>query len=169
MYLGIKFNRLNKINGNFLLTLGSVTGEKVGYAFDDGNLPSPTPNRFFKTNVASINYEAHYNFINKENLKVYVSQGMGILRFEPQDEYGEGLVDQIFTRSANETYGNITLILPTQIGLKFTLPNNYSVGLQLGFTNPLSDYLDNISSWSTTKGNDNIFSYRFLVYIPVRY
>lgn len=169
MHLGIKFNRWNKINGNFLLTIGSVTGQNIGYAFDDGNLPAPSPNRFFKTNVASINYEVHYNFINKENLKVYASQGMGILRFQPEDEFGEGLVDQVFTRAANETYGNITLILPTQIGVQYTLPNEFSVGLQLGFTNTLSDYIDNISSWSSSSGQDNIFSYRFLVYIPVRY
>jgi len=169
MHLGIKFNRWNKINGNFLLTIGSVTGQNVGYAFDDGNLPSPSPNRFFKTNIASINYEVHYNFINKEKLKVYASQGIGILRFQPQDEFGAGLVDQVFTRAVNETYGNITLILPTQLGVQYTLPNEYSVGVQVGFTNTLSDYIDNISSWSSSSGQDNIFSYRFQVYIPVRY
>jgi len=169
MHLGVKFNRWNKINGNFLLTIGSVTGQNVGYAFDDGNSPSPSPNRFFKTNIASINYEVHYNFVNRENLKVYVSQGIGILRFQPQDEFGEGLVDQIFTRAPNETYGNITLILPTQLGVQYALPNEYSFGLQMGFTNTLSDYIDNISSWSDNSGQDNIFSYRFLVYIPISY
>ena len=90
-----------------------------------------------------------------------------LLRFDPQDEFNDSLVDQPFTRAANETYGNITLMLPTQIGVLYTLPNDYSIGLQVGYTNTLTDYLDNISDWSNSGGQDNIFSYRFVVHIPV--
>ncbi|MFY0650455.1 MAG: hypothetical protein JXQ96_00410 [Cyclobacteriaceae bacterium] len=167
MYLGVKFNRFNKINGNFTLTIGTVNGQNVNYVFDNGGLPTPAPNRFFKTKFVGLNYELHYNFIDKENLKVYASQGIGIMRFDPKDEFNTSLIDQLETRAPSETYGNITLMLPTQVGVLYSLPNELSVGLQLGFSNTLSDYIDNISTYSAQGGKDNIFSYRFELHIPV--
>ncbi|MEQ6118986.1 hypothetical protein [Reichenbachiella sp. MALMAid0571] len=168
-HVGIKFNRFKKMNGNFVLTIGSVTGQNINYSYGDGSLPTPSPNRFFTTKVVGLNYELHYNFINCEKIKVYASQGIGVLRFNPQDEFNNSLVDQLFTRSSSETYGTITLMLPTQIGVLYTLPNQYSVGMQAGFVNTLTDYLDNISAWGSKKGNDNILSVKFEIHIPVSF
>ena len=168
-HVGIKFNRFKKVNGNFALTIGSITGQNINYSYEDGSLPAPSPNRFFTTKLVGLNYELHYNFINSEKVKVYASQGIGVLRFNPQDEYNDSLVDQLFSRAANETYGTITLLLPTQVGVLYILPNDYSVGVQAGYVNTLTDYLDNISAWGNKKGNDNIFSVKFEIHIPVSF
>ena len=166
-FAGLKFNRNHKLNGNFTLSIGSVSGQNPNYSFDDGSLPSPAPNHFFTSKVVGLNYELHYNFIHKEKIKVFVSQGVGVLRFNPKDEFDEPLIDQLSTRSTNETYGNISMMLPTQLGVLYTLPNDYSIGLQVGFQNTTSDYLDNISNWGLKKGSDNIFTYRFEIHIPL--
>ena len=168
-HLGIKFNRFKKLNGNFALTIGSIVGQNINYNYQDGSSPTPSPNRFFTTQMVGLNYELHYNFINSEKLKVYAAQGIGVLRFDPQDEFNDSLIDQFSTRASNETYGTITLMLPTQIGVLYTLPNQYSVGMQAGFVNTLTDYLDNISAWGNKKGNDNIFSVKFEIHIPVSF
>lgn len=167
IHAGIKLNRFKKVHGNFALTIGSVTGQNINYSFDDGSQTTPEPNRFFTTSVVGFNYELHYNILNKERVKVYASQGIGLMRFQPQDEFNASLIDQLSTRALNETYGNITLTLPTQVGMLYVLPNDFSVGIQLGYHNTLTDYLDNISDWGTKAGHDNMFSFRFQVYIPV--
>ena len=168
-HAGIKFNRFKKVNGNFALTIGSITGQNINYSYEDGSVPTPSPNRFFTSKLVGLNYEFHYNFINSEKVKVYASQGIGVLRFNPQDEFNDSLVDQLFSRATNETYGTITLMLPTQIGVLYILPNDYSVGVQAGYVNTLTDYLDNISAWGNKKGNDNIFSVKFEIHIPVSF
>lgn len=167
VHAGIKLNRFKKAHGNFALTIGSVTGQNINYAFNDGSQNAPEPNRFFTTSIVGFNYELHYNILNKEKIKVYASQGIGLMRFQPQDEFNASLIDQLSTRAQNETYGNITLTLPTQIGLLYVLPNDFSVGAQLGYHNTLTDYLDNISDWGTKAGHDNMFSFRVQVYVPV--
>lgn len=167
--IGIKFNRFKKINGNFNLSIGEVTGQQIGYSFDDGTTTSPTPNSFFVSKLIGLNYELHYNFINKEKFKLYISQGIGILRFNPKNDQNQNLVDLTSSRALGEVYGNVSIFFPTQIGALYYLPNDFSFGIQMGFWGTATDYLDNISQWSTSSGNDNIFSARFEVHIPVSF
>lgn len=168
-YIGLKFNRFKKINGNFTLSIGSVTGQNINYGFDDGSAVSPTPNNFFRTTLVALNYELHYNIINKDKFKLYISQGVGVVRFDPQDEFNTSLVDQPSTRALGETYASISLFFPTQIGILYYLPNDYSVGMQAGYWGTTTDYLDNISQWSNSKGSDNVLSVRFEIHIPIEF
>jgi hypothetical protein len=164
---GIKFNRFRKLNGNFNITIGQVSGQSIGYSFDDGSGVTTTPNSFVSTKIVGLNYELHYNIIHKEKFKFYLSQGIGILRFNPENEFNESLVDLSTSRALGEVYGNIAISFPTQLGLLYTLPNEYSLGFQIGYWGTATDYLDNISQWSSSTGNDNILSARFEIHIPV--
>jgi hypothetical protein len=167
--VGLKFNRFRKFNGNFNLSIGQVSGQSIGYEFNDGSGVAAAPNSFFITKLVGLNYELHYNFIHKENFKLYISQGIGILRFDPQNEFNKSLADLSTSRALGEVYGNIAINFPTQIGLLFTLPNEYSLGFQLGYWGTATDYIDNISQWSDTTGNDNIFSARFEIHLPINF
>ncbi len=164
---GLKFNRFSRFNGHLVVSIGSVSGQNIQYTFDDGSDTAPTPNRFFTARLAGFHYELHYNVLHTEKWKIYISQGMGLFRFDPQDEFNKSFVNQLDTRAPNETYGNITLTLPTQVGVLYTLPNAYGVGVQVGYMNTLTDYLDNISDWGTQAGHDNLFSVCFQIHIPL--
>ncbi len=168
-HLGVKLNHKEKLNGNLSMAFGTLNGQQINYAPPPIDNVTPTPNTFFNTSVFTFNYDLHYNIIKKENLIVYASQGFGLMRFNPRDEFGNNFQDQFATRAANETYGNIAAIFPTTVGAIYFLPNQFGVGFQTSLLNSTTDYLDNISQWGLEDGNDNILQFRFTVYAPLSY
>ncbi|MCZ6900504.1 MAG: hypothetical protein O7F74_09725, partial [Bacteroidetes bacterium] len=40
-------------------------------------------------------------------------------------------------------------------------PNGFGFGLQTGYLNTTTDFLDNISQWGNKKGNDNVLVTKF--------
>ena len=161
--IGLKFNRKKRVNGSLILGLGKITGQKA-------SLPTsqlPRPNSFFKTSYVTVNYSVQYNIVNKPNWRLFISQGIGILRYEPKDEFSISLQDQGDTRADNELYGNIMPILPTQLGGIYFFPNNYGIGAQLGYMNLTRDYIDNISELGTNSNGDNVLRARFAFYVPL--
>ncbi|UXX79616.1 DUF6089 family protein [Reichenbachiella carrageenanivorans] len=164
---GLKFNNNKKLNGNVKISIGSVTGQELDYATtDDSGVPA-TPNTFFKSTFIGLNYEAQFNFINKEKIKVYLSQGIGLFRFDPRNEEDNRLSDLPDTRPVGESYRNIVIQLPTQLGAKYYLPNDFALGIQVGFINPITDHLDNLAIWGNKNGNDNILSFQFQIHAPL--
>jgi hypothetical protein len=164
---GLSFNKHRKLNGNLRLSIGSVTGQELDYSLNDGTGVAATPNSFFKSNFIGFNFEGHLHIIQKERFRLYVSQGIGIFRFNPKDEFSNSLLDQSETRPLGESYRNIALQIPTQIGAKYYLLNDFAIGFQVGFINPITDYLDNLSAWGNKNGNDNILSLQFQLHIPL--
>lgn len=165
--VGIKLNTAKRLNGNFVLNIGSLSGNELDYTFDDGSNIATTPNSYFNTSFFSINYETQYNIINRKKLKLYISQGIGVLRFIPRDEFGNDLIDNNDTRALNETYGNLAIMFPTSLGLKYVIPNGMGIGFQTGLFNSISDYIDNISEWGQDSGNDNILNFRIQLSVPI--
>lgn len=166
---GLKLNKEKKFNGNLKISIGRVTGQELDYTTTDNSGVTATPNTFFKTTFFGLNYEAQYNFVDREKIKVYLSQGIGLFRFEPQDQSGQSLIDQPDTRPLGETYRNLTIQLPTQVGVKYYLPNDFALGMQAGFINPITDHLDNLGVWGNKNGNDNILSIQFQIHAPVSF
>lgn len=164
---GLKLNKDKKLNGNIKISIGSVTGQELDYTTQDNTGVPATPNTFFKSKFFGLNYEAHYNFIDKEKIKIYFSQGIGLFRFSPEDESGQSLIDRPDTRPLGESYRNLIIQLPTQLGVKYYLPNDFAVGLQFGFVNPITDHLDNLGIWGNKNGNDNILSVQFQIHAPI--
>lgn len=167
--IGLKLNKDKRLNGNFKLSLGTVTGQELDYTTTDNSGIRATPNTFFKSTFFGLNYEAQYNIIDKEKIKVYLSQGIGLFRFDPKDENDNSLIDQPDTRPIGETYRNLIIQLPTQLGAKYYLPNDFAFGVQLGFVNPITDHLDNLGIWGNKNGNDNILSIQFEIHAPISF
>lgn len=160
---GIQFNKKKRLNGAFNLGFGNITGENRNYS---GSNPDKEPNRYFKTNFVFLNYDLHINLLKKEYYSIYLSQGIGFIRFTPTDQFGDDLQDQLITRADDESYRNASFMLPTKIGAMYLLPNYFGVGFEAGFYGTMTDYLDNISELGEA-GNDNILSFRFNFYIPL--
>lgn len=167
--IGLKLNKNKRLNSNLIVNIGSLKGNELDYSFDDGSGTPTTPNESFETSYISLNYEAHLNIIHKEKFQLYISQGIGIFRFVPKDTEGDNLADQPGTRALGEDYRNISIMLPSQIGLVYYLPNEFGLGIQGGYLNPMTDYLDNISNWGKDSGNDKVLYYRMSLSIPINF
>jgi hypothetical protein len=162
---GLLFNRKKRLNGSFQFAAGSVTGQTNDPDYPGD--PDQTPNTYFKTRIIAVNYELHYNIIKNTQVTWYIGQGLGILNFNPRDEFGQDLRDQGGTRAEGESYGSISVFLPTKTGVIYFLPNGYGLGFEAGFYNTLTDYVDNVSEWGTRSGNDNLLYFKFFLNVPV--
>jgi len=165
--IGLQFNKKKKLNGALNFGFGSVSGEDINFGPASEISTQPNPNNFFKSNFIFFHYELHYNFIKKKNYQIYLSQGAGIFRFNPKNDLDENLQDLTETRSEGETYRNATIMLPTSIGGVYFLPNEYGIGLQTGFYNTMTSYLDNIGELGDNS-NDNILFLKLSVYAPLK-
>jgi len=165
--LSYYFKHQRRLHGSLHAGFGTITGQASSEQNTDIITPSPTPNRFFTTNFISVNYGLQYDFIRGKHWAVYISQGFGIIRFNPQDQFYNNLQDNLQSRALNENYTNVAVILPTQLGFTYAFQNQFGLGLRTGFTNPVTDYLDNISQLGTKEGNDNILSFSFSFFVPV--
>jgi len=165
-HLGIKFNKGKRINGLLNLSYGHVTGQNPTFEVMD---KEQTANRYFNTKIITANYDLQLNLIKRKQFAVFISQGIGLLFYTPQDEFKQNLQDQTKSRNDNETYSNSALTIPSQFGVNYFFKNGYGVGLQAGYLNVVTDYIDNISELGSAQGNDNIFMGRFYFMIPISY
>jgi hypothetical protein len=168
-HAGLKLNFKKRLNSHLNLAIGTIMGQNPDYVFVSEMNPAPSPNLFFKTNFISANYDLQLNLLKYKGFIVYLSQGIGLIRYEPKDDTNETLQNKFDTRAANETYGNVSLMLPTQAGINYILKNGYGIGLQAGWLNPQTDYIDNISQWGNRQKKDNTFMVRFAFMIPLTY
>ena len=166
LQIGILLNKKKRFNGHFNLMVGSAIAQNPNYFFDDGSNPQPTPNNYARIRLFAVNYDVHLNLYKKHNLIVYLYQGIGLLRFDPRSSDNTHLLNDLTTRPANETYSNITIILPHGIGAMYVSKPGFGIGMQAGFLNTMNDHIDNVALWGDRKKNDNILSYKMTVYIP---
>lgn len=143
---------------------GKLAGNNVRYVAEAG-----TPNRSFNTSFFQLTAHAQLNIIKKPYQRLYISQGVGLMRFNPKDDRDNSLLDQPDTRAPEETYGNFTLLLPTAIGGTYHFPNHLGIGMEVGLMNTRTDYLDNISQLGNAGQKDNVLRIQFSVMAPLTY
>jgi len=163
IHVGMKLSRKKRLNGYIGLTIGKVTGENINYTYET--------NKFFVTNFIIFNYDLKVNIITREFFVLYLSQGIGLMRFTPKDKDNNDLASNPDTRAKEESkqYRNISFLFPQTIGAIYIFNNHYGVGLQIGLLNQSTDYVDNISLLSDQKIRDNILQYRFILYAPIKF
>jgi hypothetical protein len=162
-HIGVQWNPNKKLKGRLGIGIGFVTGENRAYTF-----PAGTPNIFFRSPIFTLDYEVQYHLIRSRTWMLYISQGIGLMRFDPQDEFKESLINLPETRALDENYGKVAFMLPTRIGWAYILKNGYGIGMQVGFMNVQSDYIDNISNWGKKTGNDNVLQCKFMLLAPLQ-
>ena len=165
-HAGLTFNKKKRLNGYLHLMIGGVRGNNDSYTFN--STETTTPNTYFKTSLISLGYELRINILKKESFAVYVSPGIALLRYEPKDEFKNSYSNQFATRAKGEEYATISLMLPIKIGGSYYLTNGYGIGMDVGFLNPLTDYIDNISQWGNRSKKDNLLQMNLLLYIPLK-
>ena len=165
VHAGLQFRGAARVNGSINLSLGSLLGESLNYRFPAE--PTAQPNAFFTSNWFSLHGELQVNLLRKQTWLVYLSQGFGVIRFNPQDDQGQALLEQVNTRPEDELYNTTSVVLPTGIGATYFLPNGLGLDLHSRFLNTQTDYLDNISTWGVKQGNDKVMTITLSVLVPL--
>ncbi|MCS7020100.1 MAG: hypothetical protein RMJ87_13685 [Cytophagales bacterium] len=143
---------------------GKLTANNVRYTSETG-----TPNRSFNTSFFHLSAQLQLNLIKKPHQCLYLSQGIGMMRFSPQDDRNNALLKRPETRANEETYSNFALLLPTAIGGTYQFPNHWGIGMEVGLLNTRTDYLDNISLLGDPSTKDNVLRIQFAVIAPLSY
>lgn len=169
IHFSLQFNKNRRFNSELNIAIGQVSGQESQYDYQLSDGSYAPVNTVFSTNFSAISYHLHLNLIKKDHLRLYVSQGLGLMRFQPKDKNGDYLADRNSTRAPDEEYGSITAVLPWQIGGYYLFKNGFGVDAKVSWLNTTTDYIDNISAWGTNNGNDNIFTMRIGLIIPIGY
>ncbi len=165
--MGLHTNVKKHVNLNFDLHFGKIVGQELS-SITKGIVN--TPNTFFETTYTSLSAGVRFNFIKNYRMHFFMAQRIGVIFFTPLDELREILLDKTDTRAVGETYSTTALTLPISIGANLLLDNGFGVGIGIGLSNPLTDYLDNISVLSTrNSGKDNIITGTFNLLIPLAF
>lgn len=162
-HFGLRAHGEKRVNGELLFHVGSLTGQNVSFTTTE---PDVSPNRFFKTRLFSGHFNLNFNLIRKDNFRLYLSQGIGLLSYQPENDLGEKLINLPSTRVSGESYTTNSLILPTALGALYTFKNGFGFALRLSYLNPQTDYLDNISIIGIDDKNDRILQTNFSFLIP---
>lgn len=161
------FSHQRRLHGGIHLGIGNLTGQTTEQ--QTFNPDVNTPNRFFKSRFVSVHYALEYDIVQRPNVIVYLSQGLGLIRFSPRDQFNRSLQDDLSTRAANENFGNVAALLPTHLGATYLFPNRFGLGAKVGYYNLLTDYIDNVSQLGSDRGNDNAMQVQFLFIVPASF
>jgi hypothetical protein len=167
LHLGLKLNFKKRLNSHFSLGYGTVSGDNPDYVFTGTSLTDPMPNLYVKTRLLTVHYDLQINLWRNRHWMVYISQGLGLVRFSPVDDKNQSLVNQIKTRANGETYSQAAAILPTGIGVYYLFDNGFGFHLHTGWLNTQTRYLDNISQWGNRNKNDNIWQTQIVLVVPL--
>jgi len=165
VHLGLQFNNRKRINGSFELFYGHVAGDQLP-TLNKTRTDGRTPATNFSTTLFIASYNLKLNLINARHVRWYVGTGFGITRFTVKDSEGNDLLPQNITRASGETYSNVTVSFPLYTGVNYHLDNGIALGLQAGWWNTATPYLDNMDKLGSTTGNDNVAFYRLNLLIP---
>lgn len=166
-HLALQGSKEQRINGRIELMIGRVQGQNSNYVYEGD--PSATPNRYFETSFFQFGYNLQVNLYRYKGARVFLSQGLSFFRFNPRNAEGESLLDDLDSRPSGESYSNTGFSFPTMLGVQYVLPQGWGAGFQMGWINPSSDNIDNISAWGNRSKSDNIVRYQFTALIPLAF
>lgn len=104
-------------------------------------------------------------FFRKSAFRPYLSTGVGLYLFSPQDDEGNLLVEAPKSRPKGETYNTYSFYIPAAIGFDLRISKSFGLGLGYTFRNIFTDYTDNISQLGKVAGNDKLHQFQLTMYV----
>ena len=154
----LQFTAKKRLNVGMWLNVGEIQAENREVAFLDQS--EFQINSYARTAYQSLHVEPTFHLVKKEKFSLYVAQGFGFFRFTVFGADQQNLANQLNSRSPAESFSNFSVVLPTTINAYYMLPNSFGVHFRLGWMNPITDYLDNISNFGNPDDRDNIFTFQ---------
>lgn len=163
----LRYTRLARFQPGLAFFAGAASGQDYTFL---GNDPGLIPNRSVKTQLMGLIADVQWNLVAREAFSVYLSGGPGFLRFTPQNDQGQDLIDQSETRSESETYAQNTFMVPVALGTHYRFPNGFGVGFRVRYYALFTDYLDNISELGPSPNDaDALLSWQLYGSFPLTF
>ena len=112
------------------------------------------PNNYVQTSFFYSDLRLKFFFLKRKRIRPYLSAGVGMFSFQPEDEMGNFLGENIFTRLPDEIYGSTVATFPMTMGVQGKLNKMLALGLDYTWRFTTTDYLDNIGLLGKKAGND---------------
>ncbi len=115
----------------------------------------------FTSKMTELAAVLEWTFYTKGNWTAYAFGGLGATFFNPNTDYNEPnpYVYSDINVDSKANYKKVTPIIPLGFGLKYQLPRNFNVSLDIGYRKTFTDYLDGISKLGNPKRPDGyVFS-----------
>ena len=125
------------------------------------------PNNYVQTSFFYTELRLKFFFRNRKRIRPYLSAGAGMFSFQPEDELGNFLGENIFTRLPEEIYGSTVASFPLTAGVQGRLNKMLSLGLDYTWRLTTTDYLDNIGLLGSKKGNDAMHAIQASLYFTL--
>jgi len=145
---------------------------KLGYNYGvisaaDSNSSNPQfrqRNLSFTTTLSEVSLIGEFNFmeyipqIGKNSFTPYIFLGVADLGFTPTTIYNGQKYDlsTMATEGEKKPYSTTAFSIPYGAGMKYNFTGKFTVGFEIGYRNPNTDYLDDVSGNYYYSGHNNI-------------
>lgn len=133
-----------------------------------GTQPPTSINSFFETNFFYMDFRLAYVLFRKSRIQPYLVGGGGLFFFNPLDQNGNFLIDNIFTREDGELYNTTAFVLPVGTGLRIHVNQLAYIGLEYMVRTNVTDYVDNIGLRGEVAGNDQLHNFQVSLNFTLR-
>jgi outer membrane protein W len=140
-------------NGYFAAKLAYTYGSIAGADSTSSNAQTRARNLSFMTSLNELSLTAELNFfeyipsLSKSPFSPYIFAGVAYTTFNPQASYmGQTYnLRNVMTEGQTTPYANHAMAIPYGVGMKYNFSGVLTVGAELGYRNPNTDYLDDVS------------------------
>jgi hypothetical protein len=124
---------------------------------------SRVTNSYFETSIFYLDLRLMRYFLRKQAVQPYIGIGPGIFFFNPKDQYGNFLIDNIFTRESGEDFLTTVFVFPVTGGISLRLNKSLDISADYTFRLNMTDYVDNIGMLGEQSGRDQVHAFQVAV------
>lgn len=132
------------------------------------NTPEVIPNTFVSTSFFYTDLRLRGRFMRKKAIQPVLGAGIGLIFFNPKDQNGNYLGENIFTRLSEEQYNTTVPSFVGTAGLTARINSTVSTAIEYSYRMVNSDYLDNIGLLGERNGNDKLHSLELIMRFTLR-
>lgn len=135
---------------------GTIQGQQTA-AYTLASPPAGiVPNQFVETPFTTLSARLRWNLLVHTRVTPYLSPGIGITLFDPQDNLGNSLSANPKSRLSGEYYTGVTATYSLSAGVLFRLTDQHLLQAEASYMPVATDYLDNIGQLGKVQGNDRM-------------
>jgi opacity protein-like surface antigen len=134
--------RLNATLG----TISAADSNSNSQQFRNRNLSFTTPLREISL-MGEFNFMSYIPDAGKNKFTPYIYLGLGVVNYEPTTIYNgkKYYLKDLETEGEQKQYPKIAFSIPYGAGVKYNIWNKFTLGAEIGYRNPNTDYLDDVS------------------------
>ena len=163
---GPSFGIFAKYNFNGYLAIRANYGFGI-IAAADSNSSNPQfrqRNLSFTTTLSEVSLMAEFNFmryipsVTNSKWTPYFYLGLAAVNYNPTTVFNGQKYDlrPLETEGQKKPYPTMAIGIPYGLGFKYNLTSSVTVGLELGYRNPNTDYLDDVGGYYAFSGHNTL-------------